>query len=171
MPNVVTIQQESVSAALKKILFDYVGNRAFPGTAQAGEPHHAAAMLVALGTLLHGDGLLMPNNAWILAHANKSLDIGSWRMLPASDLPASEPTLAASATFGWPRLAGHAYGVGPDARKSLLLNTRVKPTLLVVELVPARLIAEICRVPAVPPVVPGLAARKLASLGEPELTA
>ncbi len=57
-----------------------------------------------------------------------------------------------------------------DDKNNRLLKTRTNPTLLAVELATESGIAVICRVPAVPPVDPGLAAWKLKSLGFSDVT-
>lgn len=61
------------------------------------------------------------------------------------------------------------YGLGEEARKSRLLNTRTKPMLLLVAFAD-RSIFEISNVPAVPPSLPGLDAWKTKSVGVPVRT-
>lgn len=94
---------------------------------------------------------------------------GSCPRLSSTIQSHSQAPLSRVGALSLPRDASSArpdppYGLGEDARKSRLLKTRVKPTLFAVEFA-FRLMLAIWSGPAVPAVVPGLAAWKTKSVG------
>jgi hypothetical protein len=49
MPKIVTVEKEGMSAELMEALFDQIGDRAFPRSAQTGKPQKSASMATVWG--------------------------------------------------------------------------------------------------------------------------